>query len=48
VEIEKRFVDRKPNTHVLITAKGRSAVTEHWRRLEQLRIGARRLKPASS
>jgi DNA-binding MarR family transcriptional regulator len=45
VEIEKRFVDRKPNTHVLITAKGRTAVAEHWRRLEELRAGARRLKP---
>ena len=48
VDIEKRFVDRKPNTHVLITAKGRHAVAEHWRRLEQLRAGARGLKPTSA
>jgi DNA-binding MarR family transcriptional regulator len=48
VAIEKRFVNRKPNTHVLITAKGRQAVAEHWRRLEQLRVGARGLKPETS
>ena len=45
VAIEKRFIDRKPNTHVVLTAKGRRAVDEHWRRLEQLRAGARGLKP---
>jgi DNA-binding MarR family transcriptional regulator len=45
VTIEKRFIDRKPNTHVAITTKGRHAVDEHWRRLEQLRAGARQLKP---
>lgn len=44
VAIEKRFVDRKPNTHVLITDKGRHAVGQHWRQLEQLRAGARGLK----
>jgi DNA-binding MarR family transcriptional regulator len=45
VAIEKRFKDRKPNTNVAITAKGRHAVDQHWRRLEQLRAGARELKP---
>jgi DNA-binding MarR family transcriptional regulator len=43
VTIEKRFVDRKPNTLVAITAKGRRAVENHWSRLEQLRAGARDL-----
>jgi DNA-binding MarR family transcriptional regulator len=45
VAVEKRFIDRKPNTHIAITAKGRHAVDEHWRRLEQLREGSRELKP---
>jgi DNA-binding transcriptional ArsR family regulator len=48
VTIEKRFIGRKPNTHVAITPKGRHAVDEHWRRLEQLRAGARELKPRPS
>ncbi len=45
VSIEKRFIDRKPNTLVAITPKGRHAVEEHWARLEQLREGARGLAP---
>jgi len=45
VSIEKRFIDKKPNTHVAITAKGRKSVEAHWSRLEQLRAGARRLVP---
>jgi DNA-binding MarR family transcriptional regulator len=47
VSIEKRFIDKKPNTRVAITAKGRHAVEEHWARLEQLRAGARDLSPQS-
>lgn len=41
VEIEKRFVDRKPNTLVSLTAHGRRAIERHWRRLDELREGAR-------
>jgi len=47
VTIEKRFVSRKPNTNVAITAKERHAVAEHWRRLEQPRAGARGLSRGS-
>lgn len=43
VSIEKRFIDKKPNTHVAITHKGTKSVDMHWSRLEQLRAGARRL-----
>lgn len=43
VAIQKRFVDKKPNTRVAITARGRHAVEQHWARLEQLREGARGL-----
>jgi DNA-binding MarR family transcriptional regulator len=45
VAIEKRFIDKKPNTRIAITAKGRHAVNDHWVRLEQLRAGARDLSP---
>jgi DNA-binding MarR family transcriptional regulator len=45
VTIEKRFIDRKPNTRVGITLKGSHAVEEHWSRLEQLRGAARDLTP---
>jgi DNA-binding MarR family transcriptional regulator len=45
VEIHKRFVDRKPNTNVSITVRGRHAVECHWAKLEQLRASARGLKP---
>jgi DNA-binding MarR family transcriptional regulator len=47
VSIEKRFVGKKPNTRVVLRAEGRRAVNEHWRQLEQLRAGARGLKPRS-
>lgn len=46
VSIAKRFVDRKPNTNVAITARGRRAIEEHWARLEQLRLGAREVRSA--
>lgn len=37
VEIRKRFVGKKPNTTVAIAKEGRTAIDEHWRRLEKLR-----------
>lgn len=40
VKIDKRFVDRKPNTTVAITKYGRRAVERHWNALEQIRHGA--------
>lgn len=42
VRIEKRFVDRKPNTLVSLTPAGRRAIERHWTLLEELRNGARR------
>jgi DNA-binding transcriptional ArsR family regulator len=47
VAIEKRFIGKKPNTRVVLSAEGRRAVGEHWRRLEELRAGARGLKRRS-
>jgi DNA-binding transcriptional ArsR family regulator len=37
VEIEKRFVRKKPNTNVALTALGRRRIARHWEQLERLR-----------
>jgi DNA-binding MarR family transcriptional regulator len=37
IQLEKRFVDKRPNTQVQITAKGRTAIERHWKQLEDLR-----------
>ena len=37
VAIEKRFVRKKPNTNVALTALGRTGIAHHWAQLERLR-----------
>jgi DNA-binding transcriptional ArsR family regulator len=37
VAIEKRFVRRKPNTNVALTAVGRQRTARHWEQLERMR-----------
>ncbi len=38
VTIEKRFIRKKPNTNVALTASwGASASSDHWERLERLK-----------
>jgi DNA-binding MarR family transcriptional regulator len=37
VTIEKRFIRKKPNTNVTLTAAGRRGIAEHWERLERLK-----------
>jgi DNA-binding transcriptional ArsR family regulator len=37
VEIEKRFVRKKPNTNVALTALGRTRIARHWEQLERLK-----------
>ena len=37
MKIDKRFVGKKPNTNVTLTALGRSRITRHWQQLERLR-----------
>jgi DNA-binding MarR family transcriptional regulator len=37
VEIEKRFVRKKPNTNVTLTAVGRQRIAHHWDQLERLK-----------
>jgi DNA-binding MarR family transcriptional regulator len=37
VEIEKRFIHKKPNTNVALTALGRKRIAHHWDQLERLK-----------
>jgi DNA-binding MarR family transcriptional regulator len=37
VRVDKRFVRKKPNTNVTVTAKGAERVAKHWEQLERLR-----------
>lgn len=45
IQIEKRFVDKRPNTQVQITEKGRIAIERHWIQLETLRKDSLMWKP---
>jgi len=40
VAIEKRFVRKKPNTNVALTALGRTRIAKHWAQLERLKAFA--------
>jgi DNA-binding MarR family transcriptional regulator len=40
VAVEKRFIGKKPNTNVAITALGRERTAHHWEQLEQLKESA--------
>ena len=37
VAIEKRFIRKKPNTNVALTATGRERIGRHWEQLDRLR-----------
>jgi DNA-binding MarR family transcriptional regulator len=37
VEIEKRFVRKKPNTNVALTAVGKQRIAQHWAQLDRLK-----------
>jgi DNA-binding MarR family transcriptional regulator len=37
VDIEKRFVGKKPNTRVTLTRAGKERIAEHWAQLERLK-----------
>ena len=40
VTIEKRFIGKKPNTNVSITALGKKRLKAHWAELERMRTWA--------
>ena len=42
---EKQFVEKRPNTQIQITARGRTAIERHWKQLESLRKDAQQWKP---
>ena len=37
VEIHKRFIHKKPNTNVALTALGKRRIAAHWTQLERLK-----------
>jgi DNA-binding MarR family transcriptional regulator len=37
IEIHKRFVGKKPNTNVTLTAAGKQRIARHWDQLERLK-----------
>ena len=37
VEIQKRFVGKKPNTNVALTTVGKQRIARHWDQLERLK-----------
>jgi DNA-binding transcriptional ArsR family regulator len=45
IQMEKRFVEKKPNTQVQITEVGRIAIERHWIQLENLRKDSQLWKP---
>jgi DNA-binding transcriptional ArsR family regulator len=42
VAIEKRFVHKKPNTNVALTALGKQRIAHHWEQLERLKSFSKR------
>ncbi len=45
VILEKQFIEKRPNTQVQITEKGRQVTESHWRHLENLRRDAKKWQP---
>jgi DNA-binding MarR family transcriptional regulator len=37
IQIHKRFVGKKPNTNVALTAVGKQRIARHWEQLERLK-----------
>lgn len=37
VDIHKRFIRKKPNTNVALTAEGKRRIADHWDQLERLK-----------
>jgi DNA-binding MarR family transcriptional regulator len=47
VQIDKQFVEKRPNTVVSITPEGRTAIEQHWQQLQRLRDSAQKWRPGS-
>ena len=44
IEIEKRFIDNRPNTFVKLTDEGRESIAAYWKKLETLHKSAEKFK----
>ncbi len=44
IRIEKRFMNKRPNTQVQITEKGHIEIERHWKQLENLRKNSQEWK----
>lgn len=45
IQLEKGYVNRRPNTMVSVTPDGKEAIHRHWQRLAALREDARNWQP---
>ena len=45
VVIYKSFVGKIPNTNISLTESGVEAIAEHWKKLDEMRKGAKKWKP---
>ncbi|HRQ41733.1 MAG TPA: transcriptional regulator [Chloroflexota bacterium] len=45
IQIEKKFIGKKPNTLVSLSDTGRQAIERHWQQLETLRTNATQWSP---
>ena len=46
LQVDKQFVNRRPNTMVSLTARGRNEIEDHWKQLEWLRRETQNWKKA--
>lgn len=44
VQLDKRFVEKKPNTQVQITEEGKRAIVQHWKQLDELHESSKNWK----
>jgi DNA-binding MarR family transcriptional regulator len=47
IEIEKRFVDKKPQTMVRLSDAGKATLDSYWEEMDKLRKSAARWRPQS-
>ncbi|MBN1537744.1 MAG: transcriptional regulator [Anaerolineales bacterium] len=45
IKLRKQFIEKKPNTQVQITEKGRQLIEDHWQQLEALYRNAQEWLP---
>lgn len=48
ISLEKHFVNKRPNTQVMISKKGKEAIEQHWKKLETIYSDAKEWKSEQS